>query len=242
MNLGKIIGKGNTASVYEWEDGKVLKLFNHGYPYEAVVKEFHNAMELKDMNFSKPKAYEIISYEDKIGIIYDRVNGESLTDWVMKTGNVQECAMYMANLHKAILQNKINNIPNYKDFLKSYIPNILTTDKQLEILQKIDNLSDGNALCHGDFHPGNILISNGNAFVIDFMNICYGNYLYDITRTVFLVEYTPVPHEVKDKDMMINFKRTLTDLYLDQMNVTRDVIRDYLSVIIAVRKWECPDE
>jgi hypothetical protein len=31
MTYGKIIGIGNTATVYEWEKGRVLKLFNHGY-------------------------------------------------------------------------------------------------------------------------------------------------------------------------------------------------------------------
>ncbi len=242
MNLGKIIGIGNTASVYEWEDGKVLKLFKQGYPEDAVVKEYNNAMAIKDMNFAKPKAYEIISYEDKKGIIYDRVEGKTLTDWVMETGDVQNCAIYMAKLHKAILQNTIEDIPNYKDFLKNHIPNILTLDKQEEALQMIDKLSDGNVLCHGDFHPGNILISGENTYVIDFMNICCGNYLYDIARTVFLVEYSPIPHDAKDKDMILNFKRALIDLYLMQMNVTRDMIKDYLSVIVIGRKWECPNE
>lgn len=28
MKIGKQVGVGNTANVYEWEDDKVLKLFN----------------------------------------------------------------------------------------------------------------------------------------------------------------------------------------------------------------------
>jgi uncharacterized protein (TIGR02172 family) len=243
MKLGKIVGVGNTATVYEWEEGKVLKLFNQGYPNEAVENEFHNAMAIRDMNFSKPKAYEIISYEDRKGIIYDSVEGESLLDWVMRTGDVQECANYMAKLHKAIVHNKISNVTNYKEFLKYHIPNAsLTLDKQKSFLQLIDKLPDGNALCHGDYHPGNILISGGNTYVIDFMNICHGDFLYDIARTVFLVEYTPVPAEATDSDMILCLKKTLSDLYLVQMNVTREMIQDYLSVIITVRKGECPNE
>lgn len=37
-------------------------------------------------------------------------------------------------------------------------------------------------------------------------------------------------------------KSILTDLYLKEMNVTREMIWDYLSVIIAARIGECPDE
>lgn len=243
MSLGTIIEAGNTAAVYEWEDGKILKLFHQGYPKEAVENEFHNAMAIRDMNFAKPKAYEIISYEERDGIIYDRVDGEALLEWVMKTGDVQKCAVYMAELHKAILQNSISNVPNYKDFLKRHIPyKLLALDKKEEVLKMMEKLPDGNTLCHGDFHPGNILISGENTYVIDFMNICHGDFLYDIARTVFLVEYTPVPAEADNRDMILALRKQLIDIYLEQMNVTREMLKDYLSVIIISRKGECPNE
>lgn len=243
MKYGKIIGRGNTACVYEWEEGKVLKLFNQGYPDEAIEKEYHNALVISDFDFEKPKVYEIISYEDKKGIVYDRVEGESLLDWVMKTGDVQKCALYMSTLHKAIVKNKISTVPNYKDFLKSNITNAsLTIDKQNKMLQRINRLADGNALCHGDFHPGNILLLGERAYIIDFMNVCYGNFLYDVARTVYLVEYSPVPSNASDRDMLLYFKKRLSDTYLKQMNVTREMIQDYLYVILTTRTGECPDE
>ncbi|WP_346917077.1 aminoglycoside phosphotransferase family protein [Clostridium sp.] len=244
MNYGKIIGIGNTATVYEWEEGKVLKLFYQGYPKEAVEREFHNAKAIRNMDFSKPKAYEIIFLEERMGIIYDRADGESLLDWVMRTGEVQECAVYMAELHKAILQNQIINVPNYKEFLKWNIVNspVANSKKREEVLQMLDKLKDGNTLCHGDFHPGNILMSDGHTMVIDFMNVCHGDFLYDIARTVFLVEYTPVSIDVEDREMLLRFKKTLADLYLMQMNVTREMIQDYLAVIIVARVGECPEE
>jgi uncharacterized protein (TIGR02172 family) len=243
MQLGKCIGVGNTASIYEWEDGKALKLFHQGYPDTAVEKEYHNAMAIRDMNFAKPRAYEIISYEDRKGIIYDKLKGEALLDWILRTGDLQECAMIMAKLHKEILQNHISNVPCYKDFLKHHVSNtLLTLEDQKELLHRIDQLPEGNTLCHGDFHPANIILSEGCTYVIDFMNICHGDYLYDIARTVYLIEYTPVPAEAPDRDLILNYKKTLTDLYLIQMEVTREMIRDYLAVIAAVRKGECPNE
>ncbi len=242
MKYGKKIGVGNTATVYEWEESKVLKLFHQDYPREAVEKEFQNAGLIWNMDFAKPKAYEIIFYEEKIGIIYDRLEGESLLDWVMKAGDIQRCAVYMAKLHKKIIQNSISNVPNYKEFLRCNIVNAQNLNEKEEVLHMLDKLPDGNTLCHGDFHPGNIFISDGQTMVIDFMNICHGDFLYDIARTTFLIEYTPVPVGSKDKEMLFKFKKTLADLYLMQMNVTREMIQDYLSVIIAARVGECPKE
>lgn len=242
MNIGKLLGVGNIANVYEWEEDKVIKLFHRGYPDGAINMEYSNAIAIKDLEFLKPRAYDLISYNDRKGIIYDRIRGESLIDWTIRTGNMPLCAQYMSKLHKEIIQNEIQNVPYYKDFLRHHIPSSLSSDKLNELLQSIDNLADGNTLCHGDFHPGNILMSEGRIYVIDFMNVCYGNYLYDVARTVFLIEYTPIPPRAPNRDMIIQFKKALTDLYLILMNVTRDMIKDYLAVIIAVRKGECPDE
>lgn len=244
MKYGKIIGTGNTASVYELDDGKVLKLFYKGYSKESIEKEFFNAMAINSMDFAKPKVYEIVNCEDRMGIIYDRMDGECLLDWVIRTGDIQSCAVYMAQLHRNILRNKIYNVQNYKDFLKYNIVEAasLSSKTQKEALQILDKLQEGNTLCHGDFHPGNIFILNGETMVIDFMNLCHGDFLYDIARTVFLVEYTPVPLEAANREMLLQFKKALADLYLIQMKVTRDMIKDYLAVIISARAGECPKE
>jgi Ser/Thr protein kinase RdoA (MazF antagonist) len=244
MKYGKIIGTGNTASVYELDDGKVLKLFYKGYSKESIEKEFFNAMAINNMDFAKPKVYEIVNCEDRMGIIYDRMEGECLLDWVIRTGDIQSCAVYMAQLHRTILSNKIYNVQNYKDFLKYNIvkASSLSSKTQKEALEILDELQEGNTLCHGDFHPGNIFIYKGETIVIDFMNLCHGDFLYDIARTVFLVEYTPVPLEAANREMLLQFKKALADLYLIQMKVTRDMIQDYLAVIIAARAGECPKE
>lgn len=244
MKYGKIIGEGNTATIYEWAEGTVLKLFNLGYPKNAVEKEFQNAKAINGMNFAKPKAHEIICYQERMGIIYDKVEGESLLDWVLKTGDLQGCAEYMAQLHKTIVQNRVNNVTDYKGFLKSNILNAASTNlmDQDRVLETLERLKDGDTLCHGDFHPGNIILSNGHTVVIDFMNICRGDILYDVARTVFLVEYTPVPADADDRETLLRYKKSLADLYLKEMNVTREMIQDYLFVIIAARMGECPNE
>ncbi|GKU25246.1 aminoglycoside phosphotransferase family protein [Clostridium folliculivorans] len=244
MEIKKIIGIGNTATVYQWEDDRVLKLFHKGYSKDAIEREFHNAKSVEDMSFEKPKAYEILDLGEQTGIIYDKVEGESLLQWVIKTGNVQQCAVIMAKLHKKMGQNKVSDVPNYKDFLRENIVNIssLKTTEQQKALSILDMLPEGNTFCHGDFHPDNILISNEHAIVIDFMNICHGDFLYDVARTVFLVEYTPVPTNAGNREQLLEFKKALADLYLSEMEVTREMIQDYLSVIILARKGECPNE
>lgn len=243
MLNAKIIGTGNTAVVYEYQ-GKALKLFKENYPREAALKEFNNAKAIHNMDFSKPKAYEIISFENRIGIIYERIEGQSLLDLVMKTSNINQCAIYMAELHKKILNNKISTVLNYKEFLKFNIINSKSADfdKQKRILKILSDLPDGDTLCHGDFHPGNIFVSDDHTTAIDFMNVCQGTPLYDIARTVFLIQYTPLPEGTKNVSSMLELKKSLADSYLIHMNVTREIIQNYLLIISAARRGECPNE
>jgi aminoglycoside phosphotransferase (APT) family kinase protein len=48
-------------------------------------------------------------------------------------------------------------------------------------------MRDDDRVCHGDFHPGNILIDGRKAVIIDWMNATRGNPLADVARTTILV-------------------------------------------------------
>lgn len=244
MEKGSIIGTGNTAVVYQWEEGKVLKLFHQGYPKEAVDREFNNAVVVNPMKFNKPETYGKLIYEGRYGIIYDRIDGESLLDRVLATKDLEMCTDYLAGLHKEILSNTSTDIPDYKDFLRYHIQeaSALAFEEKEKMLKLLHKLPEGKTLCHGDFHPGNVIISGGKAIAIDFMNVCRGNYLYDIARTVYLVQYTPVPDMGGDREQLLALKQTLADRYLEKMGVDRELIQDYLTVIAAARKAECPGE
>lgn len=53
-----------------------------------------------------------------------------------------------------------------------------------ETVAQIHELSDGNCLLHGDYHPANVLVGkDGQLFLIDMMNVCKGPAVYDVART-----------------------------------------------------------
>lgn len=65
MNL---LGKGNTAEVFEYKNGKVCKLFFEGYPHEYVGLEFKNAKEMYRNEIRVPKPFQIVMIENREGI------------------------------------------------------------------------------------------------------------------------------------------------------------------------------
>jgi len=243
LNEYPIKGKGNTAIVYQINKKKVIKVFNEGYSMSGVKREYNNSLIINEMPFLKPKALEFIDDGVQIGIIYEAIEGETLLENLFRTNDLKKCATELAKLHKQIISQVTDDAPDYKTFLRNQIINQeteISAEKKV-ILKKLDKLPTGNNLCHGDFHPGNIIVNKQGLYVIDFMNIVKGDYLYDIARTLYLIQYSKVPGVQTSEELLI-IKKTMADLYLKEMNVNREQIKDYLEIIKEARKIECPYE
>ena len=239
MKLGCKIGEGNTAEVYEWGADRVIKLFYPGFPASAIEKEYVNAKSVKKLDFDKVHEHGIVSYGNRTGIVYDQLEGESLLDYLHHTGNIDKAVTMMTGLHNAILDQEMfeENILYYKKFLNEN--NTTLSEKEQEFYhEKVSRLPDDSQLCHGDFHPGNIILTAKGPFVIDFMNICRGPELYDVARTYFLMNSQfPVSSDGQD-DQTEQLRRRLVDGYLASMRVMPEEIEDYLEVIRVARKGE----
>lgn len=233
------IGVGNTAEVFAYETNKVCKLFYKGYPLEGVEAEYQNSRLVNEMNIPSPKAYELVEFEDRNGIIYDRLYGASLLDLLINGSEAAEIVPQMAGLQKTMLGKQTEVCRNYKDFLRGFLHE--ENEENMAIRKQIDALPDGNCLCHGDYHPGNVWVDeNGEMEAIDFMNICYGPREYDIARTYFLITQGGVPEGLlkEQRNHIRQIQQTLGNGYLNSMRVSKEELQRYLDVIAACRKYE----
>lgn len=106
------------------------------------------------------------------------------------------------------------------------------------LLALLEALPDGNRLCHGDFHFGNVMSGLDGYVVIDYMNICRGHVMGDIARTVYLIELTPVPPFADNGDVLLLLKKMAAALHLKEMGVDRDSLTGWLTVVAAARLGE----
>jgi len=92
--------------------------------------------------------------------------------------------------------NKIDFTYNYtykKDFEHHISECKYLTDNEKEIIKKIiGKLPDGSKLCHGDFHPGNVMYYEGKYYIIDWALGMQGTMAYDVARTVMMMKYVGI--------------------------------------------------
>lgn len=216
---GRLIGKGASADVYAIEGGKVIKLFKNGTKKQTVEREFDRSWQLNGMGIPMPNVYELIEYEGRYGIIYEYIDGVTMTEMLTsKPWTVKKAAVRMAELHHSIQKSYDGDLPEVKTNLKRRISNVdlLCEDSKRKLNHYIDQLPDGNTICHGDFHFNNILIRKDQGIVIDWMDAVKGNPLFDVARVWVLTRYADIPQDTNFiiKQIGNRLNKILSEAYL----------------------------
>lgn len=242
ITLGAQIGQGNTADVFDIGGNRVVKLFHSGYPHRYAEAEFRKANLLNGLDLPIPQTYGMVSVDNRDGIVYDKISGQSLLDIVMQTYDIRTYAPLLASAHKRMISRELPSAVSCKAVLKSGIENAkdISVAGKTQALELLHKLPEGIGLCHGDFHFGNVLMDGTKLYVIDFMNICKGPREFDIARTLYLTELTPVPENIpdSDKDKIRELKHRSMDIYLREIGTSREALSDWLTVIAAARLSE----
>lgn len=214
----KLIAKGNTAEVFEYGEDKVLKLFKPGYPVEQIQREFNNTVIMNRICVHTPKAFEIVEHAGRHGIVFQKIVGVDLFSEYLKNPSDEKIASViltdLSDIQKKVLLEKTEEGISYKIYLEWFG-------------YDGSNLPDGNFICHGDLHPGNIIrTKDGELCLIDFMNVCRGPKEYDVARTyVLLTENNPEAKAVGKK-------------YLELMEMSFLQIEPFLGAIQFCRRKE----
>lgn len=188
----KLICQGNTAEVFLYDETKILKLFRNDFPLEIIATEFDLAKRISsDLSFA-PKAFELVEYKDRYGIIYEKINGiDMIANMFRKPYKIRSYSKALADTHAKIHLSSIDLSVDVKDKLSGNINAAadLSEQEKQKIVAYLNTLPDGKALCHFDFHPGNVMIKDNEFYVIDWMTACNGNAASDVARTYLLLRY-----------------------------------------------------
>ncbi len=187
----KLIAHGRTADVYVWDDGHVLKLFKNWFDLENIEYELRIARAVHDSGVQTPAVLELIQINRRHGLIYERARGISMLGlfrrkpWKLFT-YARLLAGLQAQMHERIFDA---DVPTQRQRLQYEInqADILPASLKNSLLKVMDSLPEDDRLCHGDFHPDNIMISGNDAIVIDWIDASRGNPLADVARTSIIL-------------------------------------------------------
>lgn len=186
--------QGRTAEIFSWDDDHILKLYFDWCPANWVEYESRISHAVHEAGIPTPAAGEIVEVHSRRGLIYERVEGISmLQDLNSHPWTLVKHARSLAELQIKIHRQSIPDLPPYKQQLHHAIGRTrhLSEAQRESSLHQLADLPDGNSLCHGDYHPGNILLTRNGPVVIDWMTACSGCRWADVARTGLLLTIGP---------------------------------------------------
>jgi aminoglycoside phosphotransferase (APT) family kinase protein len=185
---------------------------------------------------------EIIEVDGRLGLEYQRVEAFSMLRALMRAPwDVSRFAIQLAELQAAMHACKAQNLPPMRQRLERKIRNAASLPDSLRqaALNLLATLPEGEAVCHGDFHVENILMTSQGPMVIDWIDATCGHPLGDVARTALLTVHGALPPG-NPLSVMLNllrkrFYRTYEQHYFSQSPYSPDQVQVWLPVIAAAR-------
>src|SRR4051794_20077932 len=182
VELGRLLGEGKEAEVFECGD-HVLKLYRHGSRKRSVFREAANLAAIEALGLAAPISLGVRSIGDRWGVAMTRAPGESFADAMTHNpAQVQDYLGAMAGLQLRIHAHPGAELGRLNARLSANIERatMLGPARQRLLRDGLAALPEGDRLCHGDFHPWNILGPIGSAVVVDWLDACQASPAADV--------------------------------------------------------------
>jgi uncharacterized protein (TIGR02172 family) len=231
--------------VFEWDEGKVLKLFNAGFAPDLVEREARNTEAVHKAGLPAPAVEGVVEVDGRLGIVFERVQGPSISKVMQKAPwKLAGAARTMAELHANMHSCELPELPSRVERLERLIraTSTLSASTKEAVLEVLHQLPDGNAVCHGDLWPDNVIMSPRGPVIIDWFGAARGNPLADVARTWLLNRLAymrmGIPERWIVNSMRALFHSVYLRRYLQLMPGSREQIAEWLLPVAAARLEE----
>jgi aminoglycoside phosphotransferase (APT) family kinase protein len=190
--LGRCLGSGKDAEVFE-SGGLVVKLFREAVPKHTAFREAAALVQAEALGLPVPSVKGVTVIDGRWGVAMSRADGPSFAD-VLLAEPTEAVGLLgaMASLHARIHACVAMSFGSLKAKLDANIRQVksLGDGQRRALLRKLAGLPDGDRLCHGDFHPWNIIGRADRPLVVDWTSASRGSPAADVCRSYVLIKPT----------------------------------------------------
>lgn len=225
MKLDKIIAVRTGKTIYKDGD-KVVKVFDSDYSKADILNEALNQARIEETGLNIPKILGVDMIDGKWAIISEYISGKTMAQLMAE--NPDKFDEYLEKFvdiqievqsHKAPLLNKLKDKMNRKISAAE-----LDATTRYELHTRLEGMPKHDKVCHGDFNPSNIIISeDGTPYILDWSHATQGNASADVARTYLLFWL----------DGNIEGANKYLDLFCKKTDTAKQYIQKWLPIVAA---------
>lgn len=225
MKLDNIIAKRLNKTIYRDGDN-CIKMFDEGYSKAEVLNEALNQARVETTTLNIPKIKEVLIIDGKWAIVSEFIEGETLAEKMAK--HPEKTAEYLelfVDLQIKMHAQKTEKLPRLKEKMHGKIDQAQIDDTtKYDLHTRIDGTPKHTKLCHGDFNPTNIIITNdGTTYIVDWAHATQGNASADVARTYLLFCL----------DGQVDKANAYLELFCAKSGVEKPYIQSWMPIVAA---------
>ena len=188
MKLDRVIAVRNKKTIYRDGD-RCIKVFNEDYSKADVLNEALNQARIEETGLNIPAIEEVSMVDGKWAIVSEYIKGKTLAQLMQE--NPEKKDEYLELLvdiqldmhrHTCPMLGKLKDKMNRKISMSD-----LDATTRYELHTRLEGMPKHNKVCHGDFNPSNIIITeDGTPYILDWSHATQGNASADVARTYLL--------------------------------------------------------
>lgn len=225
MNLDRIIAVRNNKTVYR--DGDLcMKVFDASYSKADVLSEALNQARVEETGLNIPKVHEVTLMDGKWTIVTDYIKGKTLSQLMLENPEKKdEYLEFFVNLQIEVQSKRCPLLTKLRDKMSRKISQTdFDATTRYELYTRLDDMPKHSKLCHGDFNPSNIIISDGGApYILDWSHATQGNGSADAARTYLLFWLSGD----------INGAEKYLDLFCSKSNTEKKCVQKWMPIVAA---------
>lgn len=215
MKLENVILEREDKQVYR--DGKLkIKVYGEKFSKVNVLVSALNQAKIEETGLNVPKLHTVTTIDGKWVVVTDYIEGTPLDVLMSRYPEKEdEYLQSFVDLQNLVHTKKSSGLLKIKEKMNAKIEQTDFDDStKFELQARLAGMPNHDKLCHGDFNPSNIIVTDsGEMYIIDWSHATQGNASADVARTYLLFN--------------LEGKRELAEKYLNLFMQKTGISRSY---------------
>ncbi|MBP0979509.1 MAG: phosphotransferase [Oscillospiraceae bacterium] len=227
MNLDKIIAVRTNKTIYlDRKNNIVVKVFDSDFSKADILNEALNQARIEETGLKIPKIKSVTTVDGKWAIVSEYIKGKTLSQLIKENPEkFDEYLELFVNLQIEVHSSTAPKLNSLKDKMSKKISMAdLDATTRYDLHTRLQSMPTHYKICHGDFNPSNIVISEDNiSYVLDWSHVTHGNASADVARTYLLFWL----------EGQIEPAKKYLDLFCKKSNISKKYIESWMPIVAA---------
>ncbi len=184
------IARGNTSEIWPWTKGTVVKVLRPDIPRHWASIEADILWRVHGAGLPVPATDGVVEIEGRPGIVLERIAGDTMWERMKaEPDRLPALVDALVDLQSQVQGTSVEGLPDLDRRLASKIDEAVQVSARdrRRVQSMLADLPAGAALCHGDFHPANIVMADRGVVILDWFDAATGHPDADLVRSSLLM-------------------------------------------------------